>query len=150
MTIKAGMLPVPRFGSMRMAGGIDSWVGGDPLVGMLRNHHIYKEMSHINFILTQILPNGTVFAMARNVSVLRVDPVGRLVLPKPIRDQLHLQPGSELEVNVGQGSLTLTVRNEQPGLSRMNGVWVHQGELIADISPGYERAAGVRPHAVGF
>jgi len=88
--------------------------------------------------------------MARNVSVLRVDPVGRLVLPKPIRDQLHLQPGSELEVSVGQGALTLTVRNEQPGLSRMSGVWVHQGELIAEISPGYERAASTRPQAVGF
>ena len=88
--------------------------------------------------------------MTRNATILRVDPVGRLVLPKPIRDQLNLKPGSELEVNMGQGSITLTVRNEQPGLSRMSGVWVHQGELIAEITRGFERAASIRPQAAGF
>lgn len=56
-----------------------------------------------------------------------IDRAGRIVLPKAIRDELHLQAGDVLELESGGESVTLRpVRSATP-LKKERGVWVFRG-----------------------
>ena len=49
-----------------------------------------------------------------------------MVIPKPLREQLHLEPGDALEVeSVGEGITLRPVRGTGP-LTKEKGVWVFQ------------------------
>ena len=63
---------------------------------------------------------------------LKVDKVGRIVLPKPVRDKLQLAPGDELELESSEDRITLRpVRGTAP-LRKKHGVWVfHSGEPLS-------------------
>ncbi len=53
-----------------------------------------------------------------------MDKAGRVVIPKPLREQLHLEPGDVLELEVGGEQITLRpVRGAGP-LTKEHGVWV--------------------------
>ena len=55
---------------------------------------------------------------------LTMDRAGRIVIPKPLRDQLHLEPGDDLEMeSVGEEITLRPVRGAGP-LSKEHGVWV--------------------------
>jgi AbrB family looped-hinge helix DNA binding protein len=55
---------------------------------------------------------------------LVMDKTGRVVIPKPLRDELHLEPGDTLEMESAGEHLTLRpVRGTGP-LSKEQGVWV--------------------------
>jgi AbrB family looped-hinge helix DNA binding protein len=56
-----------------------------------------------------------------------VDKAGRVVLPKALRDQLHLEAGDTLEVESEGDRVTLRpVRSASP-LRKEHGVWVFRG-----------------------
>jgi AbrB family looped-hinge helix DNA binding protein len=59
-------------------------------------------------------------------ATLTVDKSGRVVLPKAIRDQLQLDPGTELQIKVETADDTITLRPVRPTghLRKKNGVWV--------------------------
>ena len=59
-------------------------------------------------------------------ATLTLDKSGRVVLPKAIRDQLQLDPGTELaiEVEAASGSITLRPVRPKGHLRKKNGVWV--------------------------
>jgi AbrB family looped-hinge helix DNA binding protein len=58
---------------------------------------------------------------------LRIDGSGRIVVPKPLRKRLGLDPNQELElVEQPNGVLLRPVRRE-PSLVKVGGVLVHQG-----------------------
>lgn len=78
-----------------------------------------------------------------------VDKAGRIVLPKPIREQLHLLPGSELEIHVGPHVLTLTPRGTEPTLVSKEGVWVHQGDPSGDLVQAVEQMREQRIREAG-
>lgn len=44
-----------------------------------------------------------------NGMVVTIDKAGRVVVPKPLRDLLHLEPGQELELEVIEGGLQLSI-----------------------------------------
>ena len=47
-----------------------------------------------------------------------IDKVGRVVLPKSVRQQLSIQPGEKMKVSVHGDSITLTTSTAQTGLIR--------------------------------
>jgi AbrB family looped-hinge helix DNA binding protein len=57
-------------------------------------------------------------------SRLTIDKAGRVVIPKPLREKLHLEPGDALELETAGEQITLRpVRGTGP-LTQENGVWV--------------------------
>ncbi len=61
-----------------------------------------------------------------------VDRAGRIVLPKPVRDELQLMPGDRLEIESSGEILTLRPLRGTAPLTKKNGVWVYRtGEPIS-------------------
>lgn len=65
-------------------------------------------------------------------SRLVIDKAGRVVIPKPLRDELQLEPGDALEMESTGERITLRpVRGTGP-LTKEHGVWVfHSGEALS-------------------
>ena len=63
---------------------------------------------------------------------LTIDNAGRVVIPKPVREELHLEPGDSLEMESAGERITLRpVRGTGP-LTKEHGVWVfHTGQPLA-------------------
>jgi AbrB family looped-hinge helix DNA binding protein len=53
-----------------------------------------------------------------------LDRAGRLVLPKTLRDELHLSPGDTLDLTVQGDAVTLRPRRAATPLQKERGVWV--------------------------
>ena len=64
---------------------------------------------------------------------ISIDRAGRVVLPKPLRDQLSLGPGDDLLVENEGDRITLRPIRPQALLKKEHGVWVYQGEA-SDLS----------------
>jgi len=62
---------------------------------------------------------------------LVLDKAGRVVIPKPLRKELHLEPGDALEMETAGERITLRpVRGTGP-LTKEHGVWVfHSGQPV--------------------
>jgi AbrB family looped-hinge helix DNA binding protein len=62
---------------------------------------------------------------------LVIDKAGRVVIPKPLREELHLEPGDSLELESAGEQITLRpVRGTGP-LTKEHGVWVfHSGQPL--------------------
>ena len=63
---------------------------------------------------------------------LTIDKAGRVVIPKTLRDKLHLEPGDALEIdNAGEEITLRPVRGTGP-LTTEHGVWVfHSGQPLS-------------------
>jgi len=63
---------------------------------------------------------------------LTIDKVGRIVLPKPVRDHLQLAAGDELELESLGDRITLRPLRGTAQLRKKRGVWVFRsGEPLA-------------------
>jgi len=64
-------------------------------------------------------------------SRLTIDRGGRIVIPKPVREELNLEPGDSLEMESAGEQITLRpVRGTAP-LRKEHGVWVfHSGQSL--------------------
>ena len=62
---------------------------------------------------------------------LTIDKAGRVVIPKPLRGELHLEPGDSLDMESAGEQITLRpVRGTGP-LTKEHGVWVfHSGQPL--------------------
>jgi AbrB family looped-hinge helix DNA binding protein len=68
---------------------------------------------------------------------LRIDKVGRIVVPKPLRERLGFKPDTEL-MAIEQPEGVLLKRVEQrPSMVKADGLWVHQGR--AEPGANWER-----------
>ena len=59
---------------------------------------------------------------------LKIDNAGRLVIPKPLRDRMRLDPGADLEVEETAEGLLLRRISQRPSLIEQNGILVHIGK----------------------
>jgi len=59
---------------------------------------------------------------------ISIDKAGRVVLPKPIRDQMRLEAGDDLLVEADRDQITLRPVRPQALLKKEYGIWVYQGE----------------------
>jgi AbrB family looped-hinge helix DNA binding protein len=66
------------------------------------------------------------------IAKLTVDKIGRIVLPKPVRDQLQLAPGDQLELETEDDRITLRPSRGTAQLRKKHGVRVfHCGEPLS-------------------
>jgi len=62
-----------------------------------------------------------------------IDKAGRLVLPKPIRDKLRLEPGDRVLLESEGEQVTIRPDRPQATLKKKRGIWVYHGTRT-DIS----------------
>ena len=67
---------------------------------------------------------------------LRLDKLGRVLLPKPLRLRYGLRPGMELDVNEGAQEIVLRPAKSGPTMVNDRGVWIHQGVPVGDVDFG--------------
>ena len=65
---------------------------------------------------------------------LKMDKAGRVILPKPVREQLGLHAGSDLEIQETPEGIILRPADRRPSLVKKGSFWLHTGE----IPPGYD------------
>jgi AbrB family looped-hinge helix DNA binding protein len=58
------------------------------------------------------------------VTTLTIDKAGRIVLPKPVRDELQLSPGDSLEVDSSEERVILRPVRGHGRMYKKQGVWV--------------------------
>jgi AbrB family looped-hinge helix DNA binding protein len=59
---------------------------------------------------------------------LTLDQAGRLMIPKALRQELHLGPSDVLELESEGDQITLRPLRPEAPLKKEHGVWVFQGE----------------------
>ena len=57
-------------------------------------------------------------------TILTLDRAGRIVLPKPVRDELRLSPGDSLEVESSEECIVLRPTRRKGQMKKEDGVWV--------------------------
>ena len=68
-----------------------------------------------------------------------LDDLGRIALPKEIRDGFGLQPGAVLRIEEQSGGILLRPADKMAGLVRKAGVLVFAGEPEGDIDSALAR-----------
>lgn len=68
-------------------------------------------------------------------TTLTLDKAGRIVLPKPVRDELQLSPGDSLEVESSEERIVLRPARGRGQMKRESGVWVFDsGEALSEAT----------------
>jgi len=90
-------------------------------------------------------------------TTLTVDKAGRIVLPKPVRDELELSAGDSLELESSEDQIVLRPVRARVGMRKKQGVWVLDfdepisaaatNRVIRDIRRERERSAFGQPKA---
>ena len=62
------------------------------------------------------------------MTTLKIDRAGRLVIPKPVRDRMHLDPGTDIEMEETAEGLLLRKISQKPSLVEQHGILVHLGK----------------------
>jgi AbrB family looped-hinge helix DNA binding protein len=66
-------------------------------------------------------------------TTLTLDKAGRIVLPKPVRDELQLSPGDSLEVESSEERIVLRPARGRGQMRKEGGVWVFDsGEVLSE------------------
>ena len=68
--------------------------------------------------------------------IITIDTAGRLVVPKPLREQFNLTPGSKLEIEAIPDGMTLRRVDAEPALVRKQGILVHHGATRSPLDIG--------------
>ena len=69
------------------------------------------------------------------ITTVTIDKAGRLVLPKTMREALHLKAGATLEIQQEGDVITLRPAQTKTTLRRKNGFWVFDtgGQITTEI-----------------
>jgi AbrB family looped-hinge helix DNA binding protein len=68
-------------------------------------------------------------------SQVTLDKAGRIVLPKPLRDELRLEAGDTLEVEISRDEITLRPSRGHAQLRKKHGIWVYRsGEPLTQAT----------------
>ncbi len=67
---------------------------------------------------------------------LRLDRLGRVVIPKAMRDELGIRPGDRLRAVSGSGRLELEVALEANPMKKEHGIWVYYPESVEPSAAG--------------
>jgi len=73
------------------------------------------------------------------MATTKLDRFGRIVIPKPIRDGLGLEPGAELEVEEQGETIILTPADHPPFVKRKGHILVYTGKAEGDLVDAVRR-----------
>lgn len=73
-----------------------------------------------------------------------LDSVGRVLIPKRLRQHLGMAPGQEVTLAAQGGQIVLTPVVSQPVLACEHGVWVAQGTATGDVAGELARVRSER------
>jgi len=73
------------------------------------------------------LPNQMAIGIV-SAMTLKIDKLGRLVIPKPVRERLRLKPNARLEAVEQPDGILLRPLHQKPSMIQVNGLWVHTGK----------------------
>jgi AbrB family looped-hinge helix DNA binding protein len=65
--------------------------------------------------------------------IITIDRLGRVVIPKSVREHFHLAPGTELEIAMDTDGIHLKPALNAPTLIRKEGILIHHGTDSTDI-----------------
>ena len=68
------------------------------------------------------------------IETIQIDKAGRIVLPKPLREQFHLLPGDKLRLSVESNSFRLEPAHPGGELIRKGSVLVFTGDFAEPIT----------------
>jgi AbrB family looped-hinge helix DNA binding protein len=77
-----------------------------------------------------------------------IDSVGRVVIPKPLRDRFRLGPGSRLDIGVTDNAIVLRPEGAVAALTEQGGLLVHDGEPTDDLISAVERTRRQRDEEI--
>jgi AbrB family looped-hinge helix DNA binding protein len=78
------------------------------------------------------MPNGKLNVM--KTEMIQIDKAGRVVLPKPLRDQFNLLPGDKLRLSIEGNSFRLEPTEGGGKLVRRGSVLVFTGDFVEQIT----------------
>lgn len=83
-------------------------------------------------------------------TITEIDKAGRLVVPKKMRDALHLKAGTRLILDQRGESIIVRAESKPRGLYMKNGTWVHDAGLPAsdDVRDWIEADRDARMQAI--
>jgi AbrB family looped-hinge helix DNA binding protein len=67
-----------------------------------------------------------------------LDRFGRIVIPKKIREDFHLQVGSSIRIEEGEGEIVLKPVEGEPSLVKKDGVLVFTGKAVGNVETAIE------------
>ena len=67
-----------------------------------------------------------------------LDRFGRIVIPKKIREDLHLQVGSSIRIEEDDGKIVLIPIEGEPSLLKKDGVLVFSGKAVGNVETAIE------------
>ena len=65
--------------------------------------------------------------------MITIDKLGRMVLPKLVRDQFHIHSGDSIHAEIHNGTIVLTPFQNEGGLVQKKGLLVHHGAAPIDL-----------------
>ena len=75
-----------------------------------------------------------------------IDKAGRVVIPKDLREALHLQAGDLLQMQGSGEGILLTLVREQSPLVKKQGIWIHRGGGTLSAAEVEDAISGIREH----
>ena len=75
---------------------------------------------------------------------LTIDKAGRVVLPKAVRDEYALSPGTVLEVEAADDAIILRPTHDQPMVREKDGLLVVATPIAADLAGVVEQSRDQR------
>ncbi|MCB1034643.1 MAG: AbrB/MazE/SpoVT family DNA-binding domain-containing protein [Acidobacteria bacterium] len=68
-----------------------------------------------------------------------IDRFGRILIPKSLRDDLGVEPGTVFEIELSDGAVQLRPLLEEPELVNERGLLVHRGKPVGDVENTLQR-----------
>ncbi len=78
-----------------------------------------------------------------------LDKFGRIVIPKKIRDDFSLGPGSPIHIEKGKNEILLKPVEGEPGLIEKDGVLVFTGKAVVNLETRIEDLRNERSELLG-
>ncbi len=78
-----------------------------------------------------------------------LDKFGRIVIPKKIREDFNLRPGSPIRIEEGKEEILLKPIEGEPGLTEKEGVLVFTGKSLENLEAKIEKSRRERNLSLG-